>query len=205
LSINFKDLRSLLAIPNIFRLFGNLMRAQNTQLFYIQTYIRPQAGDRILDIGCGQADLLAYFPEVEYLGFDMEKKYIDAAVKRYGSRGQFHCLKVSEATLKEYPAFDIVLAKGILHHLDDTEAGELFQLARKTLQPSGRLITIDGCYVEGRSKLEHYILSKDRGRYVRTQAGYYELASKVFPQVKVNLHHDLLRIPYTMIVMECAL
>jgi SAM-dependent methyltransferase len=135
----------------------------------------------------------------------MDPKYIGAAMKRFGSRGKFFCMKVSGAMLKEFSAFDIVLAKGVLHHLDDAEAGELFQLARNTLKPSGRLIMIDGCYVEGRSKLEHYILSKDRGQYVRNQAGYYELASKVFPQVKVNLHHDLLRIPYTHIVMECSL
>jgi 2-polyprenyl-3-methyl-5-hydroxy-6-metoxy-1,4-benzoquinol methylase len=175
------------------------------RLTYIETHIRPKAGDRILDIGCGPANILEDLPDVEYLGLDIDNKYIDSAIKRFGTRGKFVCMKVSGGAIKESSAFDIVLAKGVVHHLDDDEAIELFRLARAAMKPSGRLVTIDGCYVEGRSKLEYYLLSRDRGRYIRTEEGYYHLASKVFPNVKVNVHHDLLRIPYTHLVMECSL
>jgi SAM-dependent methyltransferase len=205
MKIPLTDLRFILASPGMYRLFGKIIGAQNTRLTYINKYIRPQAGDRILDIGCGPADILDYLPDVEYLGFDMEKKYIDAALKKFGNRGQFIRMKINSDAVKELPAFDIVLAKGVLHHLDDDEAIQLFKLARNTLKPSGRLITIDGCYVEGRSRLEYYLLSKDRGQHIRTKEGYYDLASKVFPNITVSLHHDLLRIPYTHIVMECSL
>jgi SAM-dependent methyltransferase len=205
MKIPIKDLRSALAIPNIYRLFIKNVNKKESWLFYVEKYIRPQAGDRILDIGCGPADILEYLPEVEYLGFDMEKKYIDTAIKRFGTRGKFFCMRVNDNVIGDFSGFDLVLAKGVVHHLDDDEATQLFQLARKALLPSGRLITIDGCYVEGRSKLEHYILSKDRGPFVRTKEGYYGLASKIFPTVTVGIHHDLLRIPYTHIVMECSL
>lgn len=40
--------------------------------------------------------------------------------------------------------FDIVLVVGVLHHLDDTEALQLCQLAQAGLKSGGTLITLDG-------------------------------------------------------------
>jgi hypothetical protein len=47
-------------------------------------------------------------------------------------------------------------------------------------------------------------ISLDRGRYVRTKEEYLALASQIFKNIKAYLHHGLLRIPYTIIIMECA-
>ena len=100
--------------------------------------------------------------------------------------------------------FDIVLATAVLHHLNDDEAIQLFKIARSTLKPHGRLITLDGCYTQGQSWLKRFILSKDRGRYVRTEDQYCALASGIFPDIKISIHHNLTRIPYTHIIMECT-
>jgi len=56
-----------------------------------------------------------------------------------------------------------------VHHLDDAEATKLFDLARSVLRPAGRLITFDGCYVPGQSPAARWILSRDRGQFVRKQ------------------------------------
>jgi SAM-dependent methyltransferase len=205
MKIKLKKIRSVLAIPNIYRLFIRIVAKRSKQLAFIEEYARPKAGDKILDIGCGTADILEYLPDVDYLGLDVEQRYIDAAVKRYGNRGKFICRKISSDAIREPSSFDIVLAKGVLHHLNDEEAVQLFELARNTMKPEGRLITMDGCYDKGRSKLEHFILSMDRGKHVRTREEYYTIASKVFPNVKASIRHDLLRIPYTHIIMECSL
>ncbi len=201
---NSVDIRSILGFPIIYWLFGRLIGSGKSGAMLLD-YLRPKAGDKILDIGCGPADILEYLPEVEYIGLDIDQNYIDAAQKKFGGRARFICAGIRGGAVTETSAFDIVLAKGVLHHLDDDEAVEMFRLAQKALKPSGRLITMDGCRVEGRLQLEYYLLANDRGRYVRTREESYALAAKVFPNVRTNIHHDLLRIPYTHLIMECSL
>jgi hypothetical protein len=88
--------------------------------------------------------------------------------------------------------------------LDDTEALQLFWVANAALKPGGRVITIDGCFTPDQSPSARYVLSQDRGQNVRTKEGYLQIASQVFPVVDVSIRHDLLRIPYTHIILECT-
>jgi SAM-dependent methyltransferase len=173
---------------------------------YVKNYIRPREGDKILDMGCGTADILAYLPSVEYVGLDMNEAYINYAKKRFRHKGIFLATKVDGKTITKFflHDFDIVLATGLLHHLNDDDALRLFELANSTLKPGGRLITLDGCYVKGQSWLASLIMSKDRGKYVRTKDRYLSLSSEVFTNIQVSVHHDLIRIPYTHIIMECT-
>ena len=203
MKISFPDIRSILAFPTIYRYFSSIVDGHAWTL-HIEKYIRPRDGDRILDIGCGPGDILEFLPSVEYLGFDVSQRYIKKATKRFGNRGLFLCKKLSREIGKELSDFDIILATGILHHLDNDEALKLFELAKSTLKPGGRLITWDGCYAKGQSLAERFILSADRGRYVRTKDEYLALASQIFKNIKAYVRHDLLRIPYTIIIMECA-
>ena len=205
MKISLPDIRSILAFPAIYRLFSNIVGG-NARSLYVEKYIRPRDGDRILDIGCGSADILSYLPNVEYVGLDMSQTYINSAKKRFGNRGTFLTKKVNKDSNNELSSFDfdIVLASGVLHHLNDGEAIQLFDLARSALKVGGRLITLDGCYIKGQSWLARFILSKDRGKYVRTRDQYLGLARKLFTHIKVFIHHDLIRIPYTHIIMECT-
>jgi len=196
------QLRSILSIPIVYSTFSWLVSGKAARSILVNEYIRPCPRDTILDIGCGPGDLVAYLPsEVEYIGFDASASYIAAAQKRFGTRATFICDRVSTANIKQ--SFDIVLAIGILHHLDDSEALQLFHLAQSVLKPTGRLVTLDGVYVNNQSNPARWIISKDRGQYVRDQEGYHSLANQVFKNTKVVIRHDLLRIPYTHIIMEC--
>ena len=103
----------------------------------------------------------------------------------------------------EQGTFDVVLATGVIHHLDDVQAAALFGLARLALRPAGRLVTFDGCRVPQQSRLARWLLAKDRGKFVRTQEEYLRLASARFANVELDLRHDLLRVPYTHLIMRC--
>jgi len=70
------------------------------------------------------------------------------------------------------------------------------------LAPHGRLVTFDGCYVKGQSTMARGLLAADRGGYVRDAAAYRELAVPHFSAVRAELRHDLLRIPYTHVIMQ---
>ena len=195
----------ILKFPRIYNLFSRIVGG-NARSVYVEKYIRPEEGDKILDIGCGTADILVYLPSVEYVGLDMNQAYINYAKKRFQNRGKFLARRISKGIVNELSLFDFdrVLAKGVLHHLNDDEAIQLFELARSALKHGGRLITFDGCYVKGQPWLTRLILSKDRGKYVRTKDEYLSLASNLFKDIQVSIHHDLIRIPYTHIIMDCT-
>jgi SAM-dependent methyltransferase len=158
---------------------------------------------RVLDIGCGPADVLQYLPRVDYAGFDANPDYIASATKNYGDRGRFYCQRVSEEALAAKESHDIVLAVGVLHHLDDAEAEQLFRLAHAALVPGGRLVTLDGVYVPGQNPVARLIISRDRGEHVRDERGYTGLAERVFSKITRAIRTDLLPIPYTHLILEC--
>jgi len=194
--------QALLGLPRAYRLFGRLLGgdARNT---YVQDYLQPEPGMRVLDIGCGPADILSYFPKVDYVGVDHSSAYVEAARKRYGSRGRFVCESVAETTMREPGSFDLVMANGVVHHLDDDEAARLFAVAAQALKPTGRLVTLDGCFVEGQSPVARWLLRRDRGCFVRSEAGYRQLADLYFAKVRGAIRHDLIRMPYTHLIMQC--
>jgi hypothetical protein len=148
--------------------------------------------------------MVPFLPNTRYLGVDMNPKYIERAWSRFGEQAEFSCQRVSEHEVEELGAFDIVLALGLVHHLDDAEADDLFSVGYAALKSGGRMITMDGCYFAGQSGVERYLMDVDRGRFVRTEQGYLDLAHKRFTQVTRHLQPGLLRIPYTLLFLECV-
>lgn len=178
---------------------------RGSRAHYVREFVRPFPGCRILDIGCGTAGILAHLPgPLHYVGFDMNAGYIAAARRHWGTRAEFHCQKVDQVTLQAAGTFDIVLANGILHHLDDDEAATLFKLALAALAPGGRLITYDCVYVANQHWFARLLISLDRGGAVRTRPQYEELARRQFGHVCGTLLHDTLRFPYSVLVMSCS-
>jgi SAM-dependent methyltransferase len=194
----------ILKFPRAYSLFGTLVGGDGRRRF-AENHVRPFPGQRILDIGCGPADILEVLPEgVVYVGFDESGEYVNAARRRYAQRGEFRRAGVTRELVGQYKSFDLVLALGILHHLDDAGCATLLQIAREALVPGGRFISLDGCYLDGQSRLALYLLRRDRGKFVRATDRYLALARSVFGTVESRVYDDLMRIPYTHLVMECT-
>jgi SAM-dependent methyltransferase len=196
-------LRSVLSLPRAYALFFDLVGGPGRDRVLVRDYIRARPGDRVLDIGCGPGTLVPLLADVDYVGFDLSPEYIHRAQSKYPDK-QFVCERVSAFTLKDMGVFDTVLALGVLHHLDDAEAMQLFQIAHDALKPGGRLVTIDGVWADGQSPIAKYFLSRDRGRFVRRADEYQRLGSASFSQIEAKVRHDLLRIPYSHVILECV-
>ena len=197
-------LRTVLDSAAAYNIFQHLMGADRSRREFVRCYVRPKSGQWVLDIGCGTADILAYLPDVHYYGFDSSQKYIDAARQRFGNRAALACTRVSESALEGIPKVDLALAIGVVHHLDNDEAVGLFQLAHSALKRGGRLVTLDCCFAPGQSRIARFLIAHDRGQNVRDERGYKSLAEGVFPTVKTYIRHDMARVPYTHLIMECT-
>lgn len=197
-------IRALLSHPTIYDALQALMGARTARLELVNNFVRPSPAMRVLDIGCGTATILAYLPDdTQYRGYDISDKYIDAARKRFQGRGQFQLGTIESLPADCLRAYDVVLAIGVLHHLDDEAAEALVGRARGALAAGGRLITVDPCLSRGQHPVARYLIRHDRGRNVRDSDGYLRIVARTFPKVTGTLRHRSW-IPYTNWIMECA-
>ena len=153
-------LRSILSLPPIYVLFQNVVGAGNLRRILVTTHVRPSASDRVLDIGCGAGDILKYLPKVDYVGVDLSENYIQTARRRFEGRGPFHVGNACDLASIVGKNFTLITAVGLLHHLDDVEAGSLLKSAASALCSGGRLVTVDPCYAENQSAIARYLISR---------------------------------------------
>ncbi|WP_291993474.1 class I SAM-dependent methyltransferase [Candidatus Accumulibacter sp. ACC003] len=197
-----RGIRAILSSPFVYSSFQSLMGAHKGRQRFVADFVRPFSGMKILDIGCGPADILGYLPAVDYHGFDISESYIVQARARFGRRGSFHCQQLRQADLADLPLFDLVLGIGLLHHLDDPVAIEVMRLAKQALKADGRFLAVDPCLDAGQNRVARFLVSKDRGQNVRDKTGYEALAGNVFGKARADVRHQAW-IPYTHCFMEC--
>lgn len=194
----------MLSSPAIYLLVQGIIGAKRARLKCVKEYIRPVAGQRILDVGCGPGYVVEYFPESDYVGLDTDRDYIEYANHKYNHKGKFFCQELDDASAKDLKPFDLIIMNGLIHHLNDTKVVELFQRTKAILKPGGKVVTLDGCYVKGQSGIAKKLLDYDRGKYVREQGAYIGLVSQVFDSIVTHIRHDLMLIPYTLIIMQIS-
>jgi SAM-dependent methyltransferase len=196
-------LRGVLANPSVYELFQRLVGAHRSRATLVREYVRPEPGARVLDVGCGPGDLVRYLGEVDYFGVDASEAYVEEARRRHGERAEF---RVGDATRldEDLRGFDLVLAFGLVHHLDDEAARAFWAGASRALTLGGRAMAVDPTLVEGQPRLAQMVISADRGDRVRSPAEYTRLAETAFGTVRSTVRAGLLRIPYTHCVIEAA-
>jgi SAM-dependent methyltransferase len=179
------------------------MGAEQGRAGIVRNFVRPIPGMRILDLGCGTAEILGALPtDITYVGYDMSPEYIAAARKRFAGRGTFHCRLLEQAEVATLEPFDIVLGIGVLHHLDDGTARQFMAIAKAALSRGGRIYTIDPCYAPEQGSIARFLISRDRGQHVRDVEGYRDLPRGLAAEVTGSLVHRAW-IPYTHWNMEC--
>lgn len=196
-------LRRILSLPAIYELSQRVLGSEKGKSRFISTYLGVEPGAAVLDIGCGPAHILTDLPDVRYVGFDPSPAYIRSAQQNYGNRGRFFVAGIEDVTAKDLGTFDLVFAKGVLHHLDDQQASRVCELARGVLAPGGKFVTRDPAFAPNMSRVARMLISRDRGQNVRTEEGYKAIADKHFGDVVSTISHDMMRVPYTHAILVC--
>jgi SAM-dependent methyltransferase len=168
---------------------------------YVSEVLQPTPGMKILDVGCGPANILSYLPPVDYTGIDLNAKHIAFAQQLYGDRGRFIVGNAADDLKQDEKTFDLINVSALLHHLDDDEATSLFRSLKGLLKPNGKIVTFDNVWLP-RQRFAVKLMNKlDSGINVRTPDGYLGLLSGLKFNIQTRIFDDLLRIPYDHFVM----
>ena len=192
--------KSTLSVPWVYAVYQRIVGAPGCHQRFMESYVRPKPGDRVVDLGCGLGAGIEYLPSgVFYVGVDISHEYIQAARDKFGGRGIFVCASVNKVDLSQFAPFDIAMAFGVLHHLDDATVSEMVRLVSRAMRPGGRLVTIDPCPVAGQPRLAKLLIAHDRGGYVRTAQAYCDLLAS-YGQLEAEVVSDMLRVPFSFMV-----
>ena len=195
--------RYFLSRPKIYDFFQFLIGGRSARKYVISRFVSEK--NSILDIGCGTGYALDFIPQTcSYEGFDLNKIYINYARNKYGQRGKFYCQNAGKSNIPIENKYDIVLAMGLIHHLNDVEADNFFKFSSHVLKPSGKLLTLDGVYEKGQNPVAKFMLNNDRGKYIRFKEAYLELAQRHFDHVSSEVNCNLFKIPYSCCILNCS-
>ena len=196
--------RSVLSHPRVYNALQSLLGGKAGRRVIV-SYLDVKEKDRILDMGCGTAEILSSLPlGVDYTGFDPCLKYIDWAKSRHGSRGSFLHQSIQNFLAEEHKnIYDKVIAIGLIHHLSDDEIHQLYLTVCHVLKDGGEFFSIDCCYTKNQSMISRFLIDLDRGENVRHLYQYKEFAMQYFEEVIAHHRNDLLRIPYDHALLVC--
>ena len=158
---------------------------------------------RVLDLGCGPGDTPQLLgPCGSYLGIDLNPRYVALANRGQTPQRSFavgDAVRWKATDHASHAVFDVIIAFGLVHHLDDSAADLLLRNVAALLSPRGRFVTLDGCRRPGTSAFVGWLLDHDRGRFVRNEAEYVALFSRHLRIESTSSDASAMHIPYSIL------
>jgi SAM-dependent methyltransferase len=135
---------------------------------------------RVLDVGCGPGTNTSQFPTADYLGLDINERYIADARRRY--QREFQAVDVTRYEVPESERYDFILVNSFLHHLPRPDVQRILTHLATLLSPDGHVHCLELVLPADRSvarALAHW----DRGDYARPLQEWRELFEQSFEPV----------------------
>ncbi|HLA78030.1 MAG TPA: class I SAM-dependent methyltransferase [Vicinamibacteria bacterium] len=139
----------------------------------IRRQLKPGTGVKTLDLGCGPGAFAADFKGDEYVGVDLNPRYVAYATAH--CPGRFICRDARETGLPG-SHFDQILIFGLLHHLPDDAVRSVLDEALRVLRPGGSILVIED--IPSISKLNligRLIHRAENGEHIRPPDAYRHL------------------------------
>jgi len=191
----------LVTLPSFHRTLMSALGADRGLTTYAEEFLQAKSGMTMLDVGCGQAVILDYLPDVDYTGMDLNPKHIASARQRYGDKGRFIVGDAARDVNQQNQTFDLINVSALLHHLSDDEAKSLFRSIRPLLKPGGRIVTLDPVWLPKQRAIARFFNRLDSGMNIRTPEGYVSLLEGLSLDYETTTLNDLIRVPYDHFVM----
>lgn len=162
--------------------------------------LNVKKGAKVLDIGCGTSTIIKFLNEPEYYGYDINTDNINFCKKKFGNLGNFYNKAFTKKELNHLPKFDYIFLFGFIHHLNDDSVSSLLKILKLSLNDNGCICSIDGVLEEKQNPIARFLISKDRGEFVRTKENYIKLVKDIFFSLETEIIHWKF-FPYTYMTM----
>jgi len=138
---------------------------------------------RVLDVACGPGTNTKYFSGTDYLGVDVNEKYIRDARRRHGRNFMVaDARQLGRTVLVGQQPFDFILINSFLHHVDTKDSLEVLASLDSILAPGGHIHILELVLPEDRG-MAHFLARWDRGNFARSLPEWQALFSQVFAQM----------------------
>jgi SAM-dependent methyltransferase len=196
----------ILSHPAVYRTFKRVVLPNGVLDRLVRDHFVAPDGGRVLDLGCGFGDYAPLFADrCEYLGIDHNESYIETArIMNAGSSAQFIVADVADPIVREHGPFDLVMMSGVLHHLASAEVRDLARLVQPLISSTGRFVAMEPVFDPDQRLTARLAIAADRGRFARDEEGYRALLEGAFGHVATSIVTDLLRIPYTHVILTAT-
>ena len=211
LSFDIPDnLKKLLEIPLVYNCFQHCTGYYKFMIQKVSESILEINPTSVVDLGCGPGMLLQKrIINNNYLGIDISSKYTIQAemnAKKLSIQSLFETKKVEKVNYEKYSEFlgarPIFLAVGLFHHLPNENLKLLLEQIKKT-QSNAQMISIDPVFIDNQDFVSKYIVSQDRGKFVRHKNDLTEiLLQNSFKPKKLEVGKEFTRLPSDLM---CAL
>jgi SAM-dependent methyltransferase len=191
----------LITAPSVYKGLMFALGADKAITRYVKEALQPKSGVKMLDVGCGPANVLPYLPPLDYTGIDLNAKHIAYARQQHGDRGRFIVGNAADDLKQEEKAFDLINVSALVHHLSDDEAILLLGSLTRLLKPNGRIVTLDNVWLPRQRIAVRLFNQLDSGTNIRTPEGYLGLLNGTELDIDTLIWNDLLRVPFDHFVM----
>jgi SAM-dependent methyltransferase len=130
-----------------------------------ERHLKGREVRRVLDVGCGPGTNAPRFAGSDYVGLDINPRYLAIARAKYP--GRFVEADLESADLSSLGAFDTILVNSFLHHVPDEAVERILRQLGQRLTPDGRVHLLELVLPE-RLSLARVMARLDRGRYARS-------------------------------------
>ena len=188
-----------LRLPRLYNLLQRFVGGGQDRADFVRRHVTFRPGEKVVDAGCGTGGALEFLPLVNYFGFDPNPDYIRMARSRYGSRAEFFCGDASSPRVRELAqGADAFLSLGVLHHLTDQQIGEILNLARTCLRPTGCFVFYEPCFSANDDWVGRMFMRLDRGGNIKTDQAWRALLAKYFATVEEHIRRPVYLFRYTI-------
>ncbi len=132
---------------------------------------------RVLDVGCGPGTNTKFFANSDYLGIDINPRYIAYAQSRYGRK--FRVADVTRFTVSPEERFDFVLLNSFLHHVDNASVIRILSHLSTVLTDDGQIHILD-LILPAEPSVARFLARSDRGDFPRPVDEWREICSNLF-------------------------
>ncbi len=168
------SIEKVLAFPLLFDLQQKFFNNYSAVRDEFEEHLKV-SGKRILDVGCSTGACARQIVDMEnnsYTGVDIEREYIETASRSF-PMARFMAMD-ARALPFESKSFDVVLFTGVCHHMEDALIRDCLREVNRVLTDDGVVLIAEPVFTPG-WWWSNFLLSLDRGHYIRDVKGYAAL------------------------------